>query len=342
MGFFKNVIPFPKKPRENEHTIDKDPGDDEPIRIVIESYLGTEKVERNKGRSMLKLIEDYTVLDLETTGFYNMCSIIDIGALKIRNNEVVDEFQTLINCDYIPPEITELTGITEADVEDAPPIEEAIQEVLEFIGNDTVVAHNANFDINFLYDNVLQVTGNEFQNDFVDTLRIARRAYPELDNHKLDTLAAHLKLPGRTFHRGLGDCHITHALYRDASQKIRDEKIPMYKKKKHPKKSDFVPSDAAVIEENHPMFGKQFVFTGTLLHLVRKEAMQAVVDHGGKVSNTINKKSHYLVMGIQDYELFANGKESSKTIKAKQLIGTGQNLKIIDENEFMNMLREKK
>ena len=83
--------------------------------------------------------------------------------------------------------------------------------------------------------------------------------------------------------------------------------------------------------------GQNIVFTGTLENLIRKDAAQLVINLGGSVSDSINKNTNYLVMGMQDYFRFADGKESSKTKKAKKLIDAGQDLQIIDENEFIKM-----
>jgi DNA polymerase-3 subunit epsilon len=91
-------------------------------------------------------------------------------------------------------------------------------------------------------------------------------------------------------------------------------------------------------DESHPFYGSTFAFTGTLTSMTRKEAMQKVVDVGGACADTLNKYVNFLVIGIQDFQRFRDGKKSSKMRKAEEYISGGQKLEIIDENDFIKML----
>ena len=91
------------------------------------------------------------------------------------------------------------------------------------------------------------------------------------------------------------------------------------------------------IDENHIFFNKQVVFTGTLC-MPRKEAMQHVVNIGGQVNNGVTKKTNFLVLGVQDLRQLNGKKKSSKVIKAESLIEKGQDLEIIDEDEFLRLI----
>ena len=84
--------------------------------------------------------------------------------------------------------------------------------------------------------------------------------------------------------------------------------------------------------------GKYFCFTGTLINMSREEAINKCISLGAFSNSSVTAKTNYLVMGIQDYALLADGKESSKTKKAKKLIESGQDLQIIDENEFIKII----
>lgn len=138
--------------------------------MVITMY----KVGIKKGINLIKDLDNYTVVDIKTTGLnWNFNKILKISALKIRNKEVVAEFSKIINPhEPIPYFIKNLTGITDDMTEDAPELEVVLREFKDFLEDDIIVGHN----VNFLYD------------DFVDTLRISRKLLLELKHHKLDDL----------------------------------------------------------------------------------------------------------------------------------------------------------
>lgn len=171
---------------------------------------------REKGRSLLKKIDDYTVIDLETTGRYvNSCNIIEMSAVRVRNNQIVDTYTTLVNpLEKIPYEITELTGITDEMVETAPTIYECIEDFIVFLGDDILLGHNiATFDSTILYDNALYTIDYKLKNDFLDTLRYIKHCGLELPNYKLTTLQKHFGVVNDAQHRSLSDCIATHECY---------------------------------------------------------------------------------------------------------------------------------
>ena len=111
--------------------------------------------DRNKGPRIIDLVSDYVVVDLETTSKYvNYAEIIEIGALKVVNNEPVDSFSTLVRPDFdIPRSATEINNITNAMVADAPGIRDVMAQFLDFVGNSVLIGHNiASFDVNIIYD----------------------------------------------------------------------------------------------------------------------------------------------------------------------------------------------
>jgi len=161
----------------------------------------------------------FTVLDLETTGGSPAGSAItEIGAVKVRGGEVVGTFQTLVDPGVgIPPFITILTGITDAMVLAAPPIEAVLPAFLEFLGDTVVVGHNVSFDLGFLGAAAERLGYPPLANRVVDTLGLARRLVrPEVRNLKLATLAAHFRSPSPPTHRALDDAratvHVFHGL----------------------------------------------------------------------------------------------------------------------------------
>ncbi|MGY6500253.1 MAG: DEDD exonuclease domain-containing protein [Acidimicrobiales bacterium] len=154
----------------------------------------------------------FCVIDLETTGgSAQECGITEIGAVKLRGGECLGTFQTLVNPGAaIPPQITVLTGITQAMVLPAPRIESVLPSLLEFLGDAVVVGHNVRFDVSFL-DAALRRDGRPgLTNRRVDTVALARRLVgDEVPNCRLGTLADRLRLPHRPSHRALDDALAT-------------------------------------------------------------------------------------------------------------------------------------
>jgi DNA polymerase III subunit epsilon len=154
----------------------------------------------------------FCVIDLETTGgSAERCGITEIGAVKVRGGERLGTFQTLVNPGTaIPPEITVLTGITQAMVLPAPRIESVLPAVVEFIGDAVVVGHNVRFDVSFLDAALVRDRRPRLANRRVDTVALARRLVrDEVPNCRLGTLADRFRLPNRPSHRALDDALAT-------------------------------------------------------------------------------------------------------------------------------------
>ncbi len=163
----------------------------------------------------------FVVLDLETTGGApGHDRITEIGALKVRGGELLGHVDTLVNPGVpIPPEITLLTGITEAMVFPAPPIEELLPSLLEFLHGTVIVGHNVRFDCGFL-DAALSANGYPLlANLRVDTLALARRLVcDELPNLRLGTLADHFRTTTVPAHRAYADADATTDLLHTAAR----------------------------------------------------------------------------------------------------------------------------
>lgn len=187
------------------------------------------KIERTfKGKCLCCFPSDFVLLDIETTGLSPTYEdIIEISAIKVRNGKAVDTFSQLINIGRpLPPFISALTGITDSMLANADTAENVLSRFLDFIGSDILMAHNANFDINFLYDKCFEKLGYFLYNDFVDTLKIARKLLPDLPSRSLDSLAAYYCLPPRQTHRALGDCEMTLECFfrmKKQAQKTKEE-----------------------------------------------------------------------------------------------------------------------
>ncbi|MBQ6196663.1 MAG: 3'-5' exonuclease [Lachnospiraceae bacterium] len=178
-----------------------------------------------KGLSLLELPCDYVLLDLETTGLdpKNDC-IIEIGAVRVACHETVDRFSSLVRPPVpISSFITALTGISNSMVQDAAPIEVVLPAFMDFVGSSVVIGHNVNFDINFLYENCLRLFGHGFPNDFVDTLRLSRKLYPQERHHRLCDMEARFHLHNEQAHRALSDVILTKECY-DAMRRDMEQR----------------------------------------------------------------------------------------------------------------------
>lgn len=168
-----------------------------------------------KGKSLFTFLDNYTVVDIETTGFWPSDSeILEISALRVRKGQPTEAFSTLVKPSRpVPYFITDITGITNSMVQNAAPLAEALEGFVRFLGSDAIVGYNVNFDINFLYDNLLRVHGVLLTNSFVDVLRIARKMVRNLPNYKQTTLAEHFGVSVQGAHRALRDCEICQKCY---------------------------------------------------------------------------------------------------------------------------------
>ncbi|MCH5274672.1 MAG: topoisomerase DNA-binding C4 zinc finger domain-containing protein [Lachnospiraceae bacterium] len=171
---------------------------------------------RQKGKRLTLYEKDYVVFDLETTGLSPAeDEIIEISGIKVRGHQIVEEFSTLVNPGMpIPYAATMVNGITDSMVSNAPGIKEALQNFFEFIDKDLLVGHNIHtFDTNFIYDSAMRHLGRGMQNDYIDTLYMARSCLPELGHHTLIDVAAHFEIETEGAHRALNDCRMNQLCY---------------------------------------------------------------------------------------------------------------------------------
>lgn len=312
------------------------------------SIAEREKIERTlKGKSTIDLLSDYIVFDIETTGLDSSYDeVIEIGAIKVKNNKIVSKFNSLVKPkNEIDEYITELTGITNEMVKDAPTIEEILPDFMNYIGNDILIGHNVNFDINFIYDNLYRSKFDVLTNDFIDTMGISRKLLPELPHHRLIDLAKYFKIDSTNNHRSLKDCEITMNVYENlkeiALQKydnVDEFKNAFKKHKKEGLRAKDIVSTNTEFDVDNLFYDKYVAITGTLEKMLRKEAMQIIVDLGGHCEDNVTKKTNYLILGNNDYNPILRGKKSFKLIKAETLKLEGKDIEIISENVFYDII----
>ena len=192
----------------------------------IECYFVNDTERAVYGTALPSLSDEMVVFDIETTGLDNRsCGITEIGAVLIKNGEILDRFDTFVDSGIpIPPDISELTGITDEMVKGAPTPGEALRAFLDFAGDRVLIAHNANFDTGFLRV-VSQREGIPFPNTYLDTVALSRYVNPELKKHKLDIIAEHYKLGDFNHHRADDDAEMLARVYFVMCDRLREEGI---------------------------------------------------------------------------------------------------------------------
>ncbi|WP_068614986.1 exonuclease domain-containing protein [Paenibacillus tuaregi] len=305
---------------------------------------------------------NFVSLDFETANM-NPGSVCAIGLVVVSEGQIVDEFYSLVNplADF-DPFCVRVHGITEAMVQDAPTFKEVWETVGPVLDNQIVVAHNAAFDINVLKH---CMTANELPSEgfqYVCSYLLAKRIWPGLTSYRLNSVSSYLGLDAFRHHDALEDAraaalvfmkclqtgdtmlaqdlaqryeyrigsilpdytHITFASTRSTGGSVRASQIT-------PSVTEF--------DENHVLFRKNVVFSGTLGSLSRREAMQRVADAGGFPADQVLPTTHYLVVGTKDYVKHQDGiKSNSKIRKAEKLISSGRKVKILPEEEFLPLL----
>ena len=158
------------------------------------------------GHQDIGFSDEIVCFDIETTGLkVTQEAITEIGAVRLRNGEIVETFQTFVDPERrLTPEIIGLTGITDDMLRGAPKLKDALTAFLAFAGNAPLAAHNAEFDISFIRAGC-QKCGIPFEPTYIDTLILAQNLLPGLGKYKLDIVADHLQLPQFNHHRASDD-----------------------------------------------------------------------------------------------------------------------------------------
>lgn len=179
-----------------------------------------------QGKLLNEYIEDYVVFDLETTGVspYND-EVIEISAVKARKGKVVEEFSELVNPKRtIPFAASRVNNITDDMVSDAPFFDEVLRHFLEFVGEDVLVGHNIqSFDMKFINRDCERYFHQLITNDYVDTLILAKRCFPEWRHRRLGDLADYYGISTQGAHRALADCRMNQRVFELLGKEMNTE-----------------------------------------------------------------------------------------------------------------------
>jgi DNA polymerase-3 subunit alpha (Gram-positive type) len=200
------------------------------ILFGVECYLINDFIEIYKGKNDYPLDTKYIVFDVETTGLSAKTErIIEIGAVKIVNGEVVDRFSEFINPGVsLKPEIVNLTGITDEMLRDKPDEGVIIPKFIDFIEDGVLVAHNAKFDMSFLYS-ASERLKFDIKNPYLDTLEISRRIFTNLKKHKLDMVAKETGVVLEGHHRAVNDAEALYKIFLVLLEKAQEKEIKTLK-----------------------------------------------------------------------------------------------------------------
>lgn len=205
---------------------DKINKDEEKIKIIygVEAYFMDDLVESVKGDADTGFDGTFICFDIETTGLSAARDkITEIGAVKVENGVITDTFSTFANPEMpIPQKITQLTGITDDMVKDAPSQSEAVGAFLEFAGDNVLVAHNAPFDTSFIAK-ACEDMGREYNYTSIDTVAISRAILTDIKNCKLDTVAKFLRLDDFNHHRATDDAEMLARIFINLCQRLTDD-----------------------------------------------------------------------------------------------------------------------
>jgi DNA polymerase-3 subunit alpha (Gram-positive type) len=197
------------------------------IKIIygVEDYFVDDLSPAVVGDASMPFDGDFIAFDLETTGLgASRERITEIGAVRFRNGEILESFDTFVDPQKpIPAKITELTGITDEMVQGAPLEEEALRRFYDFCGDAVLIAHNAEFDTSFIRAASARC-GMEFPYTYIDSIPVCRALYPDMKNYKLDTVANALSLPPFHHHRACDDAKVLAEIFLVLLEKLKDDK----------------------------------------------------------------------------------------------------------------------
>lgn len=331
--------------------------DSETLKVLFDGVEIPKTTRENKGKSLVGFPDTYCVVDTETTGLSpDYDDIIEIGAIKYSNGVEVGTFQSLIqppqdkeDSTFVSAFITDLTGITNEMLADAPTADIVLPMFSDFVGEDIIVGYNTNFDINFLYDAFWRLNLRPLSNDYIDIMRFARKLFPEMPHHRLIDMIQRFDIKAKVSHRALADVESTAQCY----IMLRNEALQQYETVeafvdtfKHKSKYKYgqgiragdIVGDESKQDSDNPLYGKYCVFTGKLEKFTRQKAMQLVADLGGINEDSVTKNTNFLILGNNDYCSTIKDGKSTKQKKAESYKLKGRDIEIIPETVFYDML----
>ena len=285
------------------------------------------------------MADDFIALDLETAT-YDRASICQLGMVKVMDGAIVDEFSSLVHAPEVDPFFTDIHGIDEKALANAPPLEQVLRKAVRFIGNvDTLVTHTV-FDLGCLQAAGVRLPGVKW----LDTAKVSRRCWLGEKRHGLQAVCQRLGFYDEDgHHNALADARMAArvllAAFEHSGQGLdywmTRTNLPITKRINTKGGSFSEIAQEPNADGEH--FGATVCFTGAL-GLKRKEAVAVAARAGFLATATVTEKTDYLVVGVQNSSLVRGGK-SSKQHKAEDLCRRGTPVTILAEDEFLALCK---
>lgn len=282
---------------------------------------------------------EYVAVDVETTGIYHEKDrITEVAAVRVKNGEIIDRFVSFVHCDVdISSYVSELTGITNEMLIDAPSEGAVMRDLISFLGSLPIVGYNVSFDLGFIYDASARA-GLMIPSECFDALEYAKRYLHNGHSKKLFAVAEDLHIDTSGLHRALADAETTVRVVEalrpiaERAERIAADQLVDY---------HAITPAVEHFNETNPLYKKRVVFTGLLSRMSRLDACQIVADLGGEPWNSVTKGTSYLVVGEGEENPFAdtNG-VSVKMRKAEEWRHNGSKIKTISESEFFDLISD--
>ncbi len=313
---------------------------------------------------------DFIAIDFETAN-KNYNSACSLGMVFVKDRQIVDEKYFLIQppSRYFHPKNIDVHGIKPQDVEHERKFDEIWPEIAHYFTDNIIVAHNAYFDMSVLKSCLKTYRIDCPKITYICSIPISNRALRgNKVRQSLQARAAYFQIPLDNHHHALDDARVCANLVIKSIESQNCESLQAFcetypslpikqfsalqMEQTFPKKKTTVKSFASAIKvseltptetinENHPLYGKNFVLTGELETLDRKEAMQRIINAGANVKTGVSKKTDYLVVGIQDRSIVGPNGMSTKEAKAIDLINAGAPIETLTEETFLQLLKKK-
>jgi len=274
---------------------------------------------------------EFAVLDFETTGTSGKHNrAIEIGIVSVKNGEIFETFQSFINPGtLVPYYITSLTGITNDDVHDAPFFEDLTSQIIDFIGDSILVAHNMPFDYSFLQNEFMRADVLPPKNETLCTLKLARKLYPELKSKSLGNLVQHFGIRHKNVHRALGDAMVTaKLLIKMITQLKEDQNITKLNELLAYQSASAIKSNFRIIKKklaidfaNVPSTAGVYLFkdaNGKIVYIGKAKILKKRVSN--YFSNTAARKAKDIVRKASSLDYIETNSELTALILESELI----------------------
>ena len=302
---------------------------------------------------------DFIALDFETANS-ERSSPCEIGLVKVIDSRIVEKKSYLIQPEdnWFDGYNISIHGITPEMVEDEPEFDGVFPNIKDDLESFPIVAHYASFDMS-----VLRHTLSLYEIPFPDityfcTYQLAKLHVKDLLSLRLDSLCERYKIP-LDHHRALPDAEATALLALEMLRELEINELDEIESKLNLKLGKIFPGgyspcasklsgaykvsdidfDSSLSNPENQFYKKNVCFTGTLNSMPRREAMKIILEIGGNCSMGVNMETNYLVIGEQDYKQFGEGFKSSKMRKAEKYLKAGQDIELITERQFLEMMK---